>query len=247
MPRKPKKKRTPFTAQDLRDYIAAPYAPLDIDIRKDFAALAGGMSKEKHELTEEESRSLRHMLEDLRDEDPITREEAIQSVLGFGQSAVPLLLSSLYEPDSDADAQLLTLDLIGALGDSMAIQPLWGFYEETNSEHIRSQVLLAIAVLGDEGAAQPSMELLDSEDVRAIDNCVLALTHVGDEFAIRPLVHVYRRQVHPATQENIVGAVAAIAMRTGSEETISLLLEDNEPLDLQLAREVEKELTGLSG
>jgi HEAT repeat protein len=145
----------------------------------------------------------------LYSESPADRAYAASQLGKFGAEArpvVPLLVDRLGDPDWQVRRQ--AAEALGALGDSMAVDPLIEILSDRNGEwSVRAAAARSLGRLGDPRAVEALIAVLNDMNAHVRHMAVIALGQIGTPETVEPLVAAARGDSDGATRFSAAQAI----------------------------------------
>lgn len=114
------------------------------------------------EETSNENKEIKDLIEQLKNEDFLTSQEAAEKLVNKGKEAVPLLLETL--PDASVGLKGQTVFILGRIGDSEATFTLMDVLQKDENAYVRRNAAEALGKIKDETAIDVlSVSLFDSD------------------------------------------------------------------------------------
>ncbi len=133
----------------------------------------------------------RLLVKSLDDSSPRVRAAAFDALLSYGQPATPVLLEKL--PRAMGATSILVLQLLGAIGDDRALEPIAARLPSPRVEE-RATAVAALGALGLSGGIGPLRSALDDEDKRVRAEAIRSLGFIGGREAVAILEQYVGRE-----------------------------------------------------
>ena len=148
------------------------------------------------------------LVERIQDESRDIRERAVEPLRQIGYRAVPLLLSALDQPPSEAREAMV--ETLGEIGDPRAVDTLTPLLEDPERD-VRQAAAAALGKIGDSRAVAALWNRIDLDrDTDVRKTVIAALGQIGDASAIESLVAALDTRERKA-------AAAALRRAAGAE------------------------------
>jgi len=124
----------------------------------------------------------------LKEDNPETREEAVDILIRIGKTAVPLLISALS--NEVADLRKYAARTLGGIADARALPPLIDTLKD-NAPDVRKEAADALGKMGNATAVESLINALEDTDAFVREKVAVALDRIGWEPANNSELSLY--------------------------------------------------------